>query len=275
MTPDFLIIGGMKCGTTTLHNFLALHPGIVRCDRKEPNFFSHHFDKGLEWYSTMFPDKEGLRFEASTAYTKYPFFDGVPERIASVAPDIKLIYLVRHPVKRIESHLHHNLINGRLTLKKLEDREAWDKERAGKGTWIRHYINISRYYFQLQQYLEHFDREQIYVIRFEDFISDPLKTAISVADFVGFDPDPLNEVQLHASNVSSKKIPIGGENVQKILIYLRNHGLLPQIPGVTVTKVERPQIALEDRKLLWNVVLPDLQQLEKYLGRSLDYKEPE
>ena len=54
--PDFLIIGAMKCGTSTLQAQLAAQPGIFMTTPKEPNFFSDDaiYANGLGWYEDLF-----------------------------------------------------------------------------------------------------------------------------------------------------------------------------------------------------------------------------
>ena len=69
--PDFVILGAMKAGTTTLLFRLQRHPDVLAGGRKEPNFFSRdeNFSKGVDWYATRWPDSPvGLRGEASVEY---------------------------------------------------------------------------------------------------------------------------------------------------------------------------------------------------------------
>src|SRR5664279_2321988 len=113
--PTFLIIGGMKCGTTSLHHYLSEHPEIQKLPRmKETNFFSGPpegipYPPGsrriahLEEYERLFDDAYEVRGEASPCYTLYPRRKGAPERIKALIPDAKLIYLVRDPVARAVS----------------------------------------------------------------------------------------------------------------------------------------------------------------------------
>ena len=74
MLPDFIIIGAMKCGTTSLHHYLSLHPDISVSRRKELDFFvaEENWARGLAWYESQFPDKGKVRGEASPKYTFNP-----------------------------------------------------------------------------------------------------------------------------------------------------------------------------------------------------------
>ena len=104
MLPNFLVIGAMKSGTTSFAHYLGSHPQVFMTKDKEPAFFNRpdSFDGGLEWYSSLFAGAGGAlaRGEASTDYAKYPRFRGVPEWIAAAVPEMRLLYLVRHPIER-------------------------------------------------------------------------------------------------------------------------------------------------------------------------------
>ena len=104
--PNLLVIGAGKCGTTSLHYYLGLHPQISMSYVKELNFFvkEHKWRRGVKWYQSNFSGSARIYGETSPAYTNYPVFSGVPERIYSTLPLAKLIYLVRDPLKRIFSH---------------------------------------------------------------------------------------------------------------------------------------------------------------------------
>src|SRR5215210_7255111 len=105
--PDFLVIGAMKAGTTTLYNHLRGHPDIFMTSYKEPEFFvaEKTWGRGTAWYQRLFADApDAARLgEASTSYSKCTEFTGVPERIHSLIPDVQLLYVLRHPIARIES----------------------------------------------------------------------------------------------------------------------------------------------------------------------------
>jgi hypothetical protein len=86
--PNTVIIGAMKCGTTSLHTYLDCHPSISMSRRKETNFFVHHqnWSKGLGWYRSHFTEDKPVIGESSPNYARYPVFPGVPERMHMVVP---------------------------------------------------------------------------------------------------------------------------------------------------------------------------------------------
>src|SRR6185295_11391072 len=83
--PNLIIIGGLKCGTTSIHHYLGLHPEIQMSKPKELNL-----DLGLDWYASRFDSRFKVRGESSPHYTNLPRFEGVPARIREHCPDARL-----------------------------------------------------------------------------------------------------------------------------------------------------------------------------------------
>ena len=108
--PNFIIIGSAKSATTTLATVLGRHPEIQISRSMEPKFFGRNYRRGWEWYGQQFSGakRHRLRGEASTMYTSsYRSYQHSPQLIRHHLGIIPLIYLVRHPLRRIESHWRH------------------------------------------------------------------------------------------------------------------------------------------------------------------------
>ncbi|HEX6586718.1 MAG TPA: sulfotransferase [Solirubrobacterales bacterium] len=183
--PNLIIIGGLKCGTTSIHHYLGLHPEVDMSKPKELNFFVEelNWDLGLEWYKGRFDDRFQVRGESSPHYTNFPYFAGVPERIAEHIPDAKLIYMVRDPISRILSHWRHAVGAGYET-RPMEEALARPDQT---------YVTRSRYWMQLQPYLERFDPGQIEVITQEELQSDREGTMRRTLRFAGVDESFYSE----------------------------------------------------------------------------------
>ncbi len=112
--PNLIVIGAGKCGTTSLHYYLSLHPQICMSREKELNFFidTLNWDKGIHWYKNNFDASFQIRGETSPRYTQYPFLQGVPERMFAVVPDAKIIYILRDPIDRIISEYVEHCASG-------------------------------------------------------------------------------------------------------------------------------------------------------------------
>jgi Sulfotransferase domain len=177
--PNLIIIGGLKCGTTSIHHYLGLHPEIQMSKPKELNFFARelNWDLGLDWYASRFDSRFKVRGESSPHYTNLPRFDGVAERIHEHCPDAKLIYMVRDPIKRILSHWVHATGAGYETRELVPTLSEPDSS----------YIHRSMYWMQLQPYLERFDRAQIEIIAQEELQSEREETMRVAFRFAGVD----------------------------------------------------------------------------------------
>lgn len=103
LKPSFLIIGGQKCGTTALYDYLARHPNVSAPEVKELDFFNcvGRYSKGPSFYHSLFPFDDGngqkTTFEASPGYMVSPF---AAERIFEYRNDIKFLVMLREPAER-------------------------------------------------------------------------------------------------------------------------------------------------------------------------------
>src|SRR5690606_4205334 len=154
------IIGAMKSATSTLHEQLALQPGIFMSTPKEPNFFSDdaQFAKGLGWYTGLFAEAEpnALCGESSTHYTKLPTHPHTVERLAAAVPGARFIYVMRHPIDRLVSHYIHG-----WTMREISEPidEAIDRhpELIAYGCYAK----------QLTPYFERFGRDRVLPMFFD------------------------------------------------------------------------------------------------------------
>jgi len=183
--PNFLVIGAMKAGTTSLYHYLRGHPRIFMPSVKELDYFAREpgSGHGIDWYRRQFapaPAEAIAIGEASTLYTKHPRFPGVPERIAAQIPDAKLIYLVRDPIERIRSHYQHQVALG--------------AERAPLGDAVFAdpiYLDTSRYAMQIERYLEVFASDQLLVVSSERLRGNREATVREIYAFLGVDSNRL------------------------------------------------------------------------------------
>jgi hypothetical protein len=188
--PTFLVIGAMKAGTTSLYHYLRAHPQVFMPAVKEIAFFAKEdvWRRGIPWYRQQFasagPAVVALG-EASTRYTNYPLHGGVPERIARHVPDARLLYLLRDPIERIRSHYQHRIAVGT---------ERLPLEEALFSNPI--YLDFSRYGMQIEQYLEHFSRDQLLIVTSEDLRTHRQVTMRRIYEFLDVDssyvPDNLD-----------------------------------------------------------------------------------
>jgi sulfotransferase family protein len=205
--PDFAVIGTMKGGTSFFYHLLSQHPLVQPAAAKELHFFDAHFDLGVEWYRRCFPAprlEDGRRTITGEA-TPYMSHRLAPERMAKVVPEARLIALLRNPVERTYSDYQQVVRKGRETLTFEEAIGAAEKARSsGRGGRSpeledragldRHgYFSRSIYVDKLLRWSEFFPREQMLVLKSEDFFENPRKTLKSVLEFLGlpeWEPEP-------------------------------------------------------------------------------------
>lgn len=182
MLPNLIVIGGQKCGTTSLHYYLSRHPEIFMSRVKELNFFlaNRNWSKGVGWYEAQFARAGAARIrgESSPFYTDHPFEPGVPARMHSVVPEARLIFLVRDPLERLMSHYIHWVALRR------EDRPL-----AGALTDFtdNSYLTRGLYARQLAQYRPHYPLERIRVVASEDLRDRRRDTLREIFHWLGVD----------------------------------------------------------------------------------------
>lgn len=199
-TPAFIIAGAQKCGTSSLFAYLSEHPQVFPAFRKEVKYFEAHYPLGEAWYRANFPlrvklsQAEGITGEASPNYLLFP---EVPGRIAVDLPEVRLIILLRNPVERAYSHYQH------MRRRKKEwlpfgaaiaveaERLAGELEKTAADPDHPHeaFINFSylargRYMEQLARFGEHFPREQMLILKSEDFYRNPAQIYAEVLNFL-------------------------------------------------------------------------------------------
>jgi hypothetical protein len=197
--PDFIIIGAMKCATSTLHDQLARQPGVFMSTPKEPNFFSNdeEYARGIEWYRSLFAGRaaEALCGESSTHYTKLPTYPHTVERMKKHLPRVKLIYVMRHPIDRLISHYIHD-----WTERKIDE----PLERA-----VDRYpdlVDYGRYAMQLRPYLEAYGRGSVLTVFFERLAAEPQAVFERVCRFIGYGGQPRWVEEAEPQNVSRQRM---------------------------------------------------------------------
>ncbi|WP_335949647.1 sulfotransferase [Salipiger bermudensis] len=200
LLPDFIIIGAMKCGTTTLYRYLALHPEIDMSRDKETDFFvaEKNWGKGLGWYSNQFTHADRVRGEASPNYTKCRDFPGVAQRISETCPDVKLIYIVREPVSRAESQFRHSFIMEGLE----SDLQGFEDSRQ-----YAHILDSSHYARQVEEYLRFFPKEAFLFLDFDELRRDPQGVMNKVTDHVGVSRMQIEDLGKQNDSAELSRVP--------------------------------------------------------------------
>lgn len=256
--PNLVIIGAMKCGTSSLHYYLNLHPQIQMSSIKELDFFieEKNWKRGLDWYEQQFiPQSKEVKIygEASPNYTKYPTFKGVPQKMHEIIPNAKLIYIIRDPIKRIISHYIHNYairdINETLeeALRQLDD---------------NHYVNCSCYGMQIDHFLQYYSSSQILIVTLEELASERVSALKKIFDFLEVDSSFSHEEftnVIHQSE-SKKRSTKLGYAIGKLPAGLR---LRKFFPNLMEKEIEKPVMSNQTQDKLKTILSQDLEKLKK------------
>lgn len=242
--PDFIIAGASKSGTSSIYYYLSRHPQVLLPHKKELDFYWTNYQLGLEWYLAHFPTitdrPDFLTGEATPNYLRFP---QVAQRIKDTFPQTKIIILLRNPVDRAISWHYHKLNTG-LTRVDLKTAIATEIERLASvteaeitntGFYEPDNIISSLYIYKIKPWIELLGREQLLILKSEEFYLNPLDKMKSVFKFLDLPNCPL-------------------ENY----------------PKVNAGSYERVDPSL--RKTLSEYFAPYNQQLEEYLNLELGWK---
>jgi hypothetical protein len=201
--PNFIIIGTMKGGTSSLYSYLVERPDVHPAATKEIHYFDNYYSKGLKWYKSQFPQKNKMHSgqitgESSPYYLAHPC---VPGRIRKALPQVKLVVLLRNPVDRAYSHYQHNcrLKREPLTFEKALDAEEGriageaqkmlnDPKYCSYNHPVFSYKTRGNYEEQLQRWFTYFPCEQFLIIKSEDFFDYPKQMTNQVSEFLELPP---------------------------------------------------------------------------------------
>lgn len=238
--PDAVIIGAMKCGTTSLNAWLRHHPQVLYPCRKELHYFDQHSDRSVAWYRSHFPLLRALRrppggfctLEATPAYLYRP---EVPERMHSLLPEARLIAILRNPVARAISHYDHRLRHGRelrSLQEALTDQQGFDDQ--GNRTAFNPYKSRGHYAQHISRVLSFYQRDRLLILRSEDLFASPDVAYKRVLEFLQIDSShPLADRK--PRNVSRQKHEVPPAVIEHLEDYFREHNaalgqLLPEFP---------------------------------------------
>lgn len=277
MLPNLIIIGAVKCGTTSLHYYLSLHPEIAMSHPKELHFFSsdQNWSKGVEWYESHFIKRAKIRGESTPMYTRYPLITVTPERMYSIIPEAKLIYILRDPIDRFISEYRH---------RRAEGADNRTLSEALSDLKNNQYVYNSKYYTQLEQYLKFYPGDSIFITTLEELNRQPQQTMQKVFGFLGVDDSLYHSnytKRLHITNEKRLKNWLGLFLTRKFRENQIKKKIWPILPSYVKrtyfslsrsnVKVEKPALNDNQRQALIEELKNDVHQLKNYTGKNFEY----
>ena len=238
---------------------------------KEPNFFSDDrmYSRGWRWYSSLFASAgEGdLRGESSTHYTKLPDYPRTVARMVRDLPQVKLIYLMRHPIDRLMSQYMHELTTGRI---KVDIHDAI--ERYGE------LIEYSRYAMQLGPYVDAYGFENILPVFFPRLVRYSQSELERIGRFLNHRGPLRWDTTMKPQNRGNERLrpsPIRQALVQVPVLSALRQRVVPRHWSESLkerwrAQIEPPSLRPDLIARLRDVFDSDLAQLGSWLGITLD-----
>ncbi len=244
--PDLIIAGAARSGTSTLAAALREHPAIDPGLTKEPNYFSRHYDRGVQWYDDLYaPRADGLlRMDASTSYT-YPQFPEALDLLARAAPDGHVVYVVREPIARAVSHYQLR----RFTLK-IEAAPTFGAALAASP----YYTEVSDYRHWIAQLQERYPPDRLLIVPFPALTASSHDVAAVICARLGLEAPPLapETVTAHRNTV----VEFRGKGVRSAVKALRQSPVYPRVRAAVGAK----RIRQVRSRLIKSAELPTVAQ---------------
>jgi|AntRauTorckE6833_2_1112554.scaffolds.fasta_scaffold17661_2 hypothetical protein len=209
-SPDFLIIGTQKSGTTSLYEYLKMHSRIIGPeDQKELHFFNLYYHRGLTWYLSHFPLRiktfKKLAFEATPDYIRH---EKAPSRIIDDLGKVKLILTLRDPVERAFSawKMWHSFKDDPEKAKRADYRtfsEAIHQELLSPDNQQDlhfHYLQKGRYIEQIENYYKYFSKDDILILDYQDMNDDLINYLNQICQFLKIAPFPKEKSNSFTKN---------------------------------------------------------------------------
>jgi hypothetical protein len=211
--PDFLIVGAMKSGSTTLYRDLSRSARIFLPEEKEPDTLVSHNDDVeamVSDYKSLFaPAPDGaLLGEASTSYTKRPDYENAAQNALNVCgPNLKILYVTRDPIKRIISQYEHEFGLGLV-------------EEPLNEALLKHdrYVAYSSYDWQIAPWREAFGDANVMQIEMEAYVKNREQYARAALEFLTIDPGPDFNLELDRTFNSRENKPVATGGLAKAIV---------------------------------------------------------
>ena len=237
--PDFIIIGSMKCGTTSLYYDICEHPCVSPAAYDEIGFFDSNFHLGLNWYRSMFPTKrriEDIRRKEGVAITgeDTPFYFWNPvaaKRIQKLLPNIKLITILRNPIDRAYSE-YQDLVSSESNSPSFEtfieneintrrkDSSLITEENFEIFNQKNSYLLKGIYVDQLKIWAGLFPKEQIFTLSTENLNSEPITALESVFQYLNLPDYKIKNTQRQKQK---KYVPMNSQTRKILIEFFKPH----------------------------------------------------
>jgi len=212
--PDLIVIGVVRSGTTSLYHYLSQHPSITKSAYDELGYFDSNYKLGLNWYKSFFPSiftkkkiiKKSRKFITYDVTPFYIYHEKAPKRIHELLPNCKLIVILRNPIDRCYSN--YFLTNQQETFEDIIKNEKKILNQIDKHNVKKYYefvhtsmLGRSLYAEQLENWYKLFSKDQILIIKSEEFAIQTNKIMNEIFNFLELEhfdiPDNSKKNKIH------------------------------------------------------------------------------
>ena len=299
--PNLFLVGAMKCGTTSMYEYLRFHPQVYfpgAGDRsgntdfrlKEPHHFcpDRHLParvcvKSNDEYLAMYAGGGDYAYRGD-ASASYLYSEAAPRLIKEFAQDARILIMLRPPLETMHS-MHRALLGWLEDIPDFHEAVAASEDRRNgrrippgceEWTWLD-YKGSVKFAPQVERYFDTFGRDVVKVVLLEDLVGNPEKTWLAIVDFLGIDRAYQPDFRVHNPTHRHGKLESAIESIYKHpAVYKVAHAVIPYTlvrAGLSaIRKVDRGHPATDARdQALRESCRPDIESLSELLGRDLSH----
>jgi hypothetical protein len=294
-TPNFFIVGGPKCGTTAMVEFLRTHPEVFICEPKEPNFLADNMpdlkfvDSEIE-YLNLFKNAAKAKI-IGDASIFYMFSKIAIKNIFDLNPDAKILVMLRNPLEMVPS-FHQQILftldEDEKDFEKALEKESLRKENLHipkhcRSTKLLHYSEIAKYGEQLENIYQFFPSEQVKILLFDDFKNNNRKCYLEVLKHLELDDDGrvdfprINEAKKAKNKIINRIVnrpPKFAKTLAKFARRILNRprlGILNTLDHMNRDKLDKKPISKKAKQKLIDIYISDIKKTEIILKTDLRF----
>ena len=232
--PNFFVIGGVRCGTTSLYHYLGQHNCIKQATYDELGYFDDNFHLGLNWYRSLFPTKF-IQKKIESKYKKFLTYDVTPfyiynplvvDRIFKFSPNAKIIAVLRNPIDRAYSNFNNRIQDEGDTETTFEEivYSEIEKIKNNKNNKENNVFLVNEFYElllargfyakQLEFWFKKFPRKNMLLISSEELAVNTDKTISEIFEFLEVPDQKINDL----TKQNKIKYPKMKDSTREILI---------------------------------------------------------
>jgi hypothetical protein len=287
MSPNFFIVGGSKCGTTNISYYLNLHPKIFFSELNEPYYFCkwdvpeeynrNSMITNMEKYLDLFKNvkNEIIVGEASSPYLTCPH---AALEIKKAFPNSKILISIRNPIERSHSAYFSYQFMKPNEQNFMEMIKTHEKLISKRIFYIDSILESGFYTKNIKRYQEIFGKENVKVIIFEDYIKNTVQNINSIFNFLGIN----DKIDLNEQSKGSYRVPknflakslLNNKNFRKVSTILIPTVMRQKLGDKYFLKqVKKPEMLENERNYLRELYNDEVNELEKFLGKKLPWKD--